>query len=114
MAQIFIGRKSLVADAYGMSTYKEFVNTLEDNIQKRGAMDTFISDSARVETLKQVQDIWNLPTKPTLPTILQFERKRATPNREDRGGIYEKNLEHFKRMSHHSIISRVWSISCQI
>ena len=56
-AQIFIGRKTLVADMYGMGTDKEFVNTLEDNIRKRGAMDTLISDSAQVETSKRVQDI---------------------------------------------------------
>jgi hypothetical protein len=31
-AQLFVGRHSLVADAYGLKTDKEFVNTLEDNI----------------------------------------------------------------------------------
>ena len=30
MAQIFVGRKTLVIDVYGMGTEKEFVNTLED------------------------------------------------------------------------------------
>jgi hypothetical protein len=45
-AQLFIGRKSLVADAYGVKTDKEFVNTLEDNIRERGAMDKLISDCA--------------------------------------------------------------------
>ncbi len=57
MAQLFIGRKSLVADAYGMNTDAEFVNTLWDNIRKRGAMDKLISDSARSETSARVQDI---------------------------------------------------------
>ena len=42
---------------YGMGTDKEFVNTLEDTIRKRGAMDTLISDSAQVETLRRVKDI---------------------------------------------------------
>ena len=37
-AQVFFGTKSLLADCYGMKTDKEFVNTLEDNIRKRGAM----------------------------------------------------------------------------
>lgn len=55
--EIFIGRKTLVSDMYGMGTDKEFVNTLEDNIRKRGAMDTLISDSAQVETLRRVKDI---------------------------------------------------------
>jgi hypothetical protein len=31
-AQIFVGRKSLVADVYGLKTDKAFVNTLEDNM----------------------------------------------------------------------------------
>jgi len=57
MAQIFVGRKSLVIDIYGMSTEKEFVNTLEDVIRKRGAMDKLITDSARVETSARVQEI---------------------------------------------------------
>jgi hypothetical protein len=45
MAQIFVGRTSLVIDIFGMSTEKQFVNTLEDVI--RGAMDKLITDSAR-------------------------------------------------------------------
>ena len=57
MAQIFVGRKSLVIDVYGMGTEKEFVNTLEDVIRKRGAMDKLISDSARVEISRRVKDI---------------------------------------------------------
>jgi hypothetical protein len=34
-AQLFIGRKSLVANVYPVKTDKEFVNDLEDNIQER-------------------------------------------------------------------------------
>ena len=48
-AQIFIGRDSMVADAYPLKTEKQFVNTLEDNICKFGAMDKLISDRAQVE-----------------------------------------------------------------
>jgi hypothetical protein len=43
-AQIFVGRDSLVTDIVGMSTDKQFVNTLEDNIRYWGAMDKLISD----------------------------------------------------------------------
>ena len=57
MAQLFIGRKSLIIDVYGMSTEKQFVNTLEDVIRKRGAMDKLITDSAAVEVSKRVLDI---------------------------------------------------------
>ena len=57
MAQIFIGRESLVIDVFGMSTEAEFVNALEDEIRKRGAMDKLITDSARVEISKRVGEI---------------------------------------------------------
>jgi hypothetical protein len=57
MAQIFVGRKSLVIDVYGMSSTKEFVNTLEDVIRKRGAMDLLVTDSANVEISRRVVDI---------------------------------------------------------
>jgi hypothetical protein len=46
-AQIFVGRESLVADVYGLKTDKEFVNTLEDNIQERGVMDKLIANCAK-------------------------------------------------------------------
>lgn len=57
MAQLFVGRKSLVIDVFGMNTTKEFVNTLEDVIRKRGAMDKLITDSAKVEISRRVLDI---------------------------------------------------------
>ena len=38
-AQVFVGRDSLVADVYPMKSGKQFVNTLKDNIRRRGAMD---------------------------------------------------------------------------
>lgn len=56
-AQVFVGRKSRVIDVYGMGSDKEFVNTLEDVIRKRGAMDKLISDSAKVEISNRVKDI---------------------------------------------------------
>ena len=37
MAQVYVGRKSLVIDVYGMGTEKEFVNSLEDVIRKKGS-----------------------------------------------------------------------------
>ena len=56
-AQIFVGRESLVADVYGLKTGKEFVNTLEDNIRERGAMDKLISDCAKAEMSERVKQI---------------------------------------------------------
>jgi len=57
MAQLFIGQKLLVADAYGVKTDAEFVNILEDNIQLRGAMDKLISDGAEAELSDRAKDL---------------------------------------------------------
>ena len=40
-----------------MKIDKQFVNTLEENIRKRGAMDKLISDSAQSEMSNRVKDI---------------------------------------------------------
>ena len=57
IAQLYVGRETLVTDVYGIKTEKQFVNTLEDNIRKRGAMDKLISDRAQVEISGRVLDI---------------------------------------------------------
>ena len=57
MAQFFCGRDTLVCDAYGIKSTKQFINTLSDNIRKRGAMDTLISDGVKYEISKQVTDL---------------------------------------------------------
>ena len=57
MAQFFCGRDTLACDAYGIKSTKQFINTLSDNIRKRGAMDTLISDGGKYEISKQVTDL---------------------------------------------------------
>ena len=47
----------MVCDAYPMKTSEQFVNTLEDNIRERGAMNRLVSDSAEVEISCKVKDI---------------------------------------------------------
>jgi hypothetical protein len=42
--QFFIGRRSLFMSIHGMRTDGEFVNALEDEIRKRGAMEKIITD----------------------------------------------------------------------
>ena len=49
MAQFFVGRDTLVCDAYGIKSQKQFINTLYDNIRFRGAMTTLITDGGRYE-----------------------------------------------------------------
>ena len=56
-AQVFVGRDTLVADAYPMKSGKQIVNTLEDNIRRRGAMDKLLSDSAKTEISNKDMDI---------------------------------------------------------
>ena len=56
-AQLFIGTKTLVTDVCGMKTEKQFGNTLENNIRKRGSMDKLISDSAQSEISNRVKDM---------------------------------------------------------
>ena len=56
-AQVFVGRDTLVADAYTMTSGKQFVNTIEDNNRRRGAMDKLLSDSAKTEISNKVMDI---------------------------------------------------------
>ena len=56
-AQVFVGRDSLVADVYPIKSGKQLVDTLENNIQRRGAMDQLLCDSAKTEISKKVMDI---------------------------------------------------------
>ena len=56
-AQVFVGRDTLVADAYPMKSRKLFVNALEDNISRWGAMDKLLSDSAKTEISNKAMDI---------------------------------------------------------
>ena len=57
MTQFFCGHDTLVCDAYGIKSTKQFINTLSDNIRKWGAMDTLISDGRKYEISQQVTDL---------------------------------------------------------
>ena len=56
-AQIFIGTKYEVCDVQRLKSPSQFVNALEDNIRKHGAMDKLISDRAQTEIGKWALDI---------------------------------------------------------
>lgn len=56
-AQFFSGTEILLTDAYGIKLDKKFVNNLEDNIQRREAMDKLASNRAQVEISRIVKDI---------------------------------------------------------
>ena len=55
-AQVFVGRDTLIVDTYPVKSGKQFVNTLEDNIRRRGAIDKLLSDSAKTERSNKVMD----------------------------------------------------------
>ena len=56
-AQIFVGCDTMLTDFYPLKTGKQFVNTLEDNIRERGAMNKLVSDLAKVEISTKVLDL---------------------------------------------------------
>ena len=61
MAQFFVGKDTLVCDAYGIKSQKQFINTLYDNKKTRGAMDTIITDGGKYGISKKVADLlWSL------------------------------------------------------
>lgn len=75
MAQVYVGRKSMVIDIHGMNSEKEFVNTLEDQIRKRGAMNKLLSDSAAVEISKRVNDILRALLIPSWQSEPQYQHQ---------------------------------------
>ena len=58
IAQIFVGKDSLVSEVYPIHSSKQFVrsSSLEDNIRFRGAMSKLISEYAQVEISNKVKD----------------------------------------------------------
>ena len=57
MAHFFVGRDTLVCDAYGIKSQKQFFNTLYYNTRLRGAMTTLITDGGMYEISKKVADL---------------------------------------------------------
>ena len=56
-AQFYLGKDSLVCDAYGIKSQKQFINTLYDNIKSRRTMNTIITDSGKCGISKTVADL---------------------------------------------------------
>jgi hypothetical protein len=57
MAQIFVGRDTLVTDIYPIKSTKQFINALADNIRQRGAMHTIISDRGTYQISQKITDL---------------------------------------------------------
>jgi hypothetical protein len=56
-AVIFVGVTTQITDVYGIENYRQFVNTLEDNIIQRGAPHKLISDRGQALISNKVADI---------------------------------------------------------
>ena len=56
IAQFFVGKDTLVCDAYEIKSQKQFINTLYDNTKTRGAMDT-ITHGGKYEISKKGADL---------------------------------------------------------
>ena len=56
-AQVFVGRSSRYIAIFAMTHEAQFVNTLNDEIRKRGAMDTLTSDRAQAEISNRVKAV---------------------------------------------------------
>ena len=57
MAQFFVGKDTLVCDAYGIKSQKQFIYTLYDNIKTGGAMDTIITDGGKYEISTKLAEV---------------------------------------------------------
>jgi hypothetical protein len=55
---IFVGVTTQVTDVYGIKNYRQFVNTLEDNIIQHGAPHKLISDCGQALVSYKVADIF--------------------------------------------------------
>src|SRR6056300_1992305 len=56
VAQFFVGLESLVSDVYGVKTDKQFLQTLQDVVRRRGAPNKLVNDSAKAEISQAVKD----------------------------------------------------------
>ena len=57
MAQFFVGKGTLVSDAYGIKNQKQFITTLYVNIKTRGGTDILITDGGKYEIPKNVASL---------------------------------------------------------
>ncbi|CAJ1944841.1 unnamed protein product [Cylindrotheca closterium] len=55
-AQFYVGLSSLVSDVYGVTLDAQFLQTLQDNVRKRGAPSKLVSDRAQAQVSKAVKD----------------------------------------------------------
>ena len=75
---------------HGMKTDGEFVNALEDEIRKRGAMEKIITDCAKAEISKGVKDILR---------NLYIDDHQSEPHHQNQN-IAERYIQEAKKHAH--------------
>ena len=108
MAQIFVGRTSLVIDIFGMSSEKQFVNTLEDVIRSRGAMDKLITDSAKVEISKRIGEILRALCIDDWQSEPHYQHQNFA---EHRWKFYKRNIQWF--MNFRDVPAYAWLLCAE-
>jgi len=103
-----VGRKSLVTDIFGMRSSKEFVNTFEDIIRRRGIPDKLIADGASVQQSKRVLDIMR---------ALIIKAWYSEPNYQHQNPS-ERRWRDFKGyvnwiMNHRDVSEDAWLLCCE-
>jgi hypothetical protein len=86
--QVYVGRSSYYLSVHGMTTDGEFINTFEDEIRQRGAMDTIISDRAQAEVSNRVK---------TILRNLYIKDWQSEPHHQNQN-ISERFIQELKKM----------------
>ena len=87
-AQIFVVKDSLVSDIYPIQSSNQVVNTLEENIRLRGAMNKLISEYTQVQ-IQTKSKISSKCTTAVVGTLNPTIRTRTLLN----GGIGPQRLD---------------------
>ena len=90
-----------------MRSGKQFVNTLEDNIHRRGAMDKLISDSAKNEISHKVKDSILLLYTIYKPVFYATHDQHFPSDSEERAGFWVGFAEHCGDSLTHMVLDAV-------
>jgi hypothetical protein len=118
VAQIFVGRDTLVCDVYGLWSESQFINSLLENIRQRGAMDKLISDCAAMDKL--ISDCATVEISAKVLDVLrylQIDSWQSEPYKQHQN-FAENRWRDLKRMSdwvqrYHGAPNDTWLLCLQ-
>ena len=88
-AQLYVGKESPFTEIYGMKTKNQIPDTLQDFIGQWGAPSVLLSDSAKVETSKQIKEILRM---------YAFKDMQSEPNHQHQN-YAERRIQEVKAAS---------------